>query len=107
MADGESHKLEVSGSNPLSATNKRVDCGKGRPAVFQTDNAEFDSPYPLQEFAICQCMKQLFVHRKVKKRNVYMPMTFKKLKNFLNSYMADHVMFHTYRMLYLVKFFGV
>ena len=26
----------------------RVDCGKGRPAVFQTDNAEFDSPYPLQ-----------------------------------------------------------
>ena len=26
----------------------RVDRGKGRPAVFQTDNAEFDSPYPLQ-----------------------------------------------------------
>lgn len=26
----------------------RVDSGKGRPAVFQTDNAEFDSPYPLQ-----------------------------------------------------------
>ena len=30
----------------------RVDCGKGRPAVFQTDNAEFDSPYPLQTLAI-------------------------------------------------------
>jgi hypothetical protein len=26
----------------------RVDSGKGRPAVFQTENAEFDSPYPLQ-----------------------------------------------------------
>ncbi len=31
----------------------RVDCGKGRPAVFQTDNAEFDSPYPLQIQSVC------------------------------------------------------
>ena len=85
----------------------RVDRTRGVQQPSKLKIAEFDSPYPLQEFAICQCMKQLFVHRKVKKRNVYMPMTFKKLKNFLNSYMADHVMFHTYRMLYLVKFFGV
>jgi hypothetical protein len=48
VVSGQAHNLEVGGSNPSSATNMRVDCGKGRPAVFQTDNAEFDSPYPLQ-----------------------------------------------------------
>ena len=32
----------------------RVDSGKGRPAVFQTENAEFDSPYPLQVLLECQ-----------------------------------------------------
>ena len=44
----------------------RVDCGKGRPAVFQTDNAEFDSPYPLQFFAgVAQLVEQRTCNAKV------------------------------------------
>ena len=38
----------------------RVDCGRGRPAVFQTDNAEFDSPYPLQFALVSLVVEVLF-----------------------------------------------